>query len=80
MSNLLSFIGGSMFGVYISQNYEIPNVKKTGQILMDYIKSLEKVYESGTDWVRISWMKTAYINKWIPKSGERQLDWNHFSN
>ena len=42
MSNLLSFIGGSMFGVYISQNYEIPNVKKTGQILMDYIKSLEK--------------------------------------
>jgi hypothetical protein len=46
----------------------------------NYIKSLEKVYESGTDWVRISWMKTAYINKWIPKSGERQLDWNHFSN
>ena len=46
----------------------------------NYIKSLEKVYEGGTNWVRISWMKTSYINKWIPKSGERQLDWNYFSN
>ena len=42
MSNLLSFIGGTIFGAYISQNYDIPNVKKTGEIIIEYIKSLEK--------------------------------------
>ena len=42
MSNFLSFIGGTIFGAYIAQNYEIPSVKKTTNNLIKYINSLEK--------------------------------------
>lgn len=42
MGNLLSFISGSILGMYIAQNYEIPNVKKSSLALLKYLKSLEK--------------------------------------
>ena len=42
MSNFMSFLGGTIFGAYIAQNYNIANIKKTGEIIIDYINSLEK--------------------------------------
>ena len=42
MSNFLSFIGGTIFGAYIAQNYKIPCVKKASEKLVKYINSLEK--------------------------------------
>tara|TARA_B100001093_G_C25902970_1_gene625292 strand:- start:189 stop:320 length:132 start_codon:yes stop_codon:yes gene_type:complete len=42
MSNFLSFIGGTIFGAYVAQNYEIPSVKKATENLIKYINSLEK--------------------------------------
>ena len=42
MSNFLSFISGSIFGMYLAQNYDLPNIKKTSDILYKYIKALEK--------------------------------------
>tara|TARA_Y100000591_G_C21844631_1_gene707918 strand:- start:3090 stop:3221 length:132 start_codon:yes stop_codon:yes gene_type:complete len=42
MSNFLTFIGGTIFGAYVAQNYDIPSVKKATDNLMKYIKSIEK--------------------------------------
>ena len=42
MSNFLSFIGGTIFGAYVAQNYEIPSVKKATENLIKYINSIEK--------------------------------------
>jgi hypothetical protein len=40
MSNLFSFILGTVTGAYISQNYDIPNVKDEINNVSKYIKSL----------------------------------------
>ena len=42
MSNFMSFIGGAIFGAYMAQNYNIIDIKKTSNIIIDYINSLEK--------------------------------------
>lgn len=42
MNNFFVFIIGNISGIYISQNYKIPNVKNLGDKILDYIKSLEK--------------------------------------
>ena len=42
MSNFLSFVGGTIFGAYVAQNYDIPSVKKATENIMKYIKSIEK--------------------------------------
>lgn len=42
MFNIQSFIVGSISGIYIAQNYDIPDVKKLGNKLFDYIKNFEK--------------------------------------
>ena len=42
MNNLLSFFFGIISGMYIAQNYDIPDIKKLGGNLSEYIKSLEK--------------------------------------
>ena len=42
MSNLFSFISGTIFGAYISQNYNIPNIANLSKVLINYMKSLEK--------------------------------------
>ena len=42
MSNFLSFIGGTIFGTYIAQNYDIININDTSKIIRDYLKKIEK--------------------------------------
>ena len=42
MSNFFSFLGGTVFGLYIAQNYKIPDVKITSAWIIEYLKSLEK--------------------------------------
>ena len=42
MNNILSFITGAISGVYISQNYQVPDIKKISIKITDYLKSLEK--------------------------------------
>ena len=42
MSNFLSFIGGTLFGAYIAQNYDIINIKDSSKIINDYLKKIEK--------------------------------------
>jgi hypothetical protein len=42
MSNFLSFIGGSIFGAYIAQNYDIININESSKIISEYFKKIEK--------------------------------------
>ena len=42
MNNFFVFICGNITGIYISQNYKIPNIKKMSDKVLDYINSLEK--------------------------------------
>lgn len=42
MTNFISFIMGTCFGLYLDQNYDIPDIKIVGDKIMDYLKSLEK--------------------------------------
>ena len=42
MSNFLSFIFGTVFGAYISQNYKIPDVKVAIFSLLEKIEEIEK--------------------------------------
>jgi len=42
MSNFISFIGGTIFGAYIAQNYNIININETSKIITDYLKKIEK--------------------------------------
>ena len=42
MSNFLSFIFGTVFGAYLSQNYKIPDVKTTLNMLLSKIEEIEK--------------------------------------
>lgn len=42
MNNILSFVVGTVSGMYIAQNYDIPNIKNLGGRVAEYIKSLEK--------------------------------------
>lgn len=36
------FFLGNIVGIYVAQNYEIPDIKKLGLNILDYIKSFEK--------------------------------------
>lgn len=42
MSNITSFILGSVFGAYIAQNYDIPKVQDKIEELKKYMETLEK--------------------------------------
>ena len=42
MNNLFVFVLGNITGMYISQNYNIPNIKKMTDKFIKYIESLEK--------------------------------------
>lgn len=42
MSRIASFVCGVGFGIFTAQNYEIPDIKKLGDKLIDYVKSMEK--------------------------------------
>jgi hypothetical protein len=42
MSKFICFILGNISGVYICQNYKVPNIKKLSDKIVEYINSLEK--------------------------------------
>jgi hypothetical protein len=42
MNNFTCFVAGSVFGAYVAQNYEIPDVKKKVDELQKYLNSIEK--------------------------------------
>jgi hypothetical protein len=42
MPRLTAFILGAGIGIYTAQNYDIPDMKKLGEKIIDYIKSMEK--------------------------------------
>jgi len=42
MSNFISFLGGTIFGAFMAQNYDIVNVKESYDTLVVYIQKLEK--------------------------------------
>lgn len=42
MSHITSFLLGTVFGAYISQNYSIPDVKESLNIIIEKIKENEK--------------------------------------
>ena len=42
MSNIASFFFGSIFGIYLSQSYNIPNIKNTIDNIVEQLKDFEK--------------------------------------
>ena len=42
MSNFVSFVFGACSGVYVAQNYDIPDIKIAADKILCYLKSLEK--------------------------------------
>tara|TARA_B100000212_G_scaffold245742_1_gene187642 strand:+ start:51 stop:185 length:135 start_codon:yes stop_codon:yes gene_type:complete len=42
MNNLTCFIAGSIFGAYVAQNYDVPNVKSKIEEFQKYLSSIEK--------------------------------------
>jgi len=49
MSNFLCFTCGTIFGAYISQNYDIINVKDSIKIMNEYFKKIEKDSKNNKD-------------------------------
>jgi hypothetical protein len=42
MIHLASFVLGTISGVYLAQNYDVPDVKNLGDKLIEYLNSIEK--------------------------------------
>ena len=42
MSNFISFCVGTLFGAYLSQNYNLPDVKSSLNTLLEHVKTLEE--------------------------------------
>ena len=42
MSNFISFLMGTCSGIYIAQNYKIPDIKLLSPKIVEYLQSLEK--------------------------------------
>ena len=42
MSNFFSFLTGTFFGMYLAQNYQVPDIKTASLMIISYLKSLEK--------------------------------------
>ena len=42
MVHFPSLLLGTMAGVYIAQNYDVPDAKKAGEEFLNYLKSIEK--------------------------------------
>ena len=42
MNTIFTFCAGIVSGLYIAQNYNVPNVKIASDKLLEYLKSLEK--------------------------------------
>ncbi|GAU25574.1 hypothetical protein TSUD_260080 [Trifolium subterraneum] len=39
-----AFISGSLVGIYVAQNYEVPNIKKEADNLLLQVKEIEEKY------------------------------------
>ena len=42
MIHFTSFLLGTISGVYLAQNYDVPDVKVIGDKLIEYLNSIEK--------------------------------------
>ena len=42
MIHFTSFVLGTISGVYLAQNYDVPDVKVIGDKLIEYLNSIEK--------------------------------------
>jgi len=42
MLHITSFLVGTFTGIYLAQNYDIPDAKQATEKLADYMKSIEK--------------------------------------
>lgn len=42
MSNFISFLMGTCSGIYLAQNYKIPDIKLLSSKIVEYLQSLEK--------------------------------------
>lgn len=42
MSNFASFVFGTLVGAYLSQNYNLPDVKNTLTSILEHIKEFEE--------------------------------------
>ena len=49
MSNFFSFLSGTLIGMYVAQNYQVPDIKNSSSILIKYIKSFEKDYKENDE-------------------------------
>ncbi len=49
MSNFLTFLSGTIFGMYLAQNYQVPDIKTSSTILINYLKALEKQERENND-------------------------------
>ena len=49
MSNFFSFLSGTIIGMYMAQNYQVPDIKNSSSIFIKYIKSLEKDYKENDE-------------------------------
>ena len=69
MSNITSFIVGTFTGIYLAQNYDLPDARDLTEKFKDYMRSIEKkkqiIYNS------ISNMSYD-LCKWFKKSGKNQ--------
>jgi|TARA_Y100000389_G_C17338426_1_gene451937 hypothetical protein len=42
MLHVTSFIVGTFTGIYLAQNYDLPDAKQVTEKIVDYMKSIEK--------------------------------------
>lgn len=42
MSNFISFIMGTCSGIFLAQNYDIPDISIFGHKFLEYLKTIEK--------------------------------------
>ncbi len=42
MLNIGSFIAGTFTGIYLAQNYDLPDAKQVTEKFVNYMKSIEK--------------------------------------
>jgi len=42
MSNITSFIVGTFTGIYLAQNYDLPDARDLTEKFKDYMRSIEK--------------------------------------
>ena len=42
MSNVTSFLLGTFTGIYLAQNYDLPDAKQVTEKCLEYMRSIEK--------------------------------------